>query len=138
MKKEIPMTQREGTYFLGDSSAAMVRLIQQDAHYTKAMGGLLPEQSNLSTLHSVLDVGCGLGGWAFELAQKYPDIEVIGIDSNAHMINYANGQARAGGLNNAQFEVANALGPLDFPAGSFDLVNARFISGFMPVTAWPK
>lgn len=132
------MTQHEGTYFLGDSSAELVRLIQQDAHYTKVMGGLLPEQSDLSALHHVLDVACGPGGWAFELARAYPDIEVTGIDTNARMINYANAQARAGGLSDAHFSVASALGPLDFPDDSFDLVNARFIAGFMPVTAWPK
>jgi SAM-dependent methyltransferase len=32
----------------------------------------------------------------------------------------------------------NALETLDFPDNSFDFVNARFISGFMPPAVWPQ
>jgi hypothetical protein len=32
----------------------------------------------------------------------------------------------------------NVLDPLDFPDGFFDLVNARFMVGFLPTTAWPQ
>ena len=130
-------SQSENTYILGDSSAEMVRLIEQDRHFTRAMGGLLPEQTDLSSIHRVLDVGCGPGGWALELAQAYPQMQVVGIDISARMIDYANAQARASGLDNASFQAKNALDPLNFPEGSFDLVNARFIEGFIPTVAWP-
>src|SRR4051795_13569739 len=32
----------------------------------------------------------------------------------------------------------NILNGLDFPDSSFDLVNARFLFGSMPQSAWPK
>src|SRR2546423_9635758 len=114
-------SQSESTYSLGDSSAEMVRLIEQDRHFTRAMGGLLTEQTDLSSIHRVLDVGCGPGGWALELAQAYPYMQVVGIDISARMIDYANAQARASGLDNASFLAKNALDPFDFPEGSFDL-----------------
>lgn len=130
-------SQTENTYILGDSSTEMVRLIEQDRHFTEAMGGLLPEQTDLSTIHRVLDVACGPGGWALELAQAYSHMQVSGVDISAGMIDYANVQGRASGLDNASFRVMNALEPLDFADASFDLVNARFIEGFIPVVAWP-
>ena len=51
-------------YLLGDSQAEMVRLVEADRLYTKAMGGLLPEQAEqaIAQLHDVLDIGCGPGG----------------------------------------------------------------------------
>ena len=130
-------SSNDNTYILGDSSAEMTRLIEQDRHFTASMGGLLAERADVSTLHRVLDVGCGPGGWILELAQAYPHIEAVGIDISERMIDYANIQAHASGLDNASFRVMNALEPLDFPDESFDLVNARFIEGFIPAAAWP-
>jgi len=130
-------SQSENTYILGHTAAEKVRLIEQDRHFTQAMGGLLPEQSNLSTIHRVLDVACGPGGWALELAQAYPHMEVVGFDIDAGMIDYANAQASASGLDNASFRVMNALEPFGFPDGFFDLVNARFLVGFLTQKQWP-
>ena len=58
-------------YLLGDSNAEMVQLIESDRYFTRAMGGLLAEQSEeaLIGLHDVLDIGCGPGGWVLSLAQ---------------------------------------------------------------------
>src|SRR5207237_9748822 len=53
------------------------------------------------------------------------------------MIEYANAQPRASGLDNARFKVGNITEPLDFPNESFDLVNARHIEEVIPVTAFP-
>lgn len=131
-------TQSEAIYLLGDNGAEMARLIEQDRHFTTAMGGLLPEQPDLSKFHRILDVACGPGGWVLELAQAYPTMQVFGADISSHMINYATAQARASGLDNASFSVMNILESLDFPDDSFDLVNARFMAGFMPKAAWPR
>src|SRR3989442_5416629 len=53
------------------------------------------------------------------------------------MVDYAKALAHANGLDNAQFQVANAVDPLGFPDASFDLVNARHIEGAIPTAAWP-
>lgn len=130
-------SQSENTYILGHTAAEKARLIEQDHHFTQAMGGLLPEQSNLSTIHRVLDVACGPGGWALELAQAYPHMEVVGFDIDAGMIDYANAQAHASGLDNVSFRVGNVMKPFDFPSDYFDLVNTRFTEGVIPITVWP-
>ena len=126
-------------YLLGDSQAEMVRLIEADQLYTKAMGGLLPEQpeQTIAQLHDVLDIGCGPGGWILEMAYANSHLHATGIDISQGMIDYAKALARANGLDNTQFHVANAIDPLGFPDASFDLVNARQIEGVIPAAAWP-
>ncbi len=137
MPNDLPTN--ENTYILDSESAAeMARLIYQDRLITNNMGGLLPEQDDISGLHDVLDIACGPGGWACDLAFKSPDIQVAGIDISSKMVEYARATASAQRLNNVQFRVMDALRPFDFPDNSFDLVNARFLVAFMPRTAWPK
>ena len=126
-------------YLLGDSQAEMVQLIKTDQLFTKAMGGLLPEQPEqaIEELHDVLDIACGPGGWVLEMAYANPDLQATGIDISPGMIDYANALAHANGLDNARFHVANAMDPLGFPDASFDLVNARQVEWLWPAAAWP-
>jgi ubiquinone/menaquinone biosynthesis C-methylase UbiE len=131
--------QQENTYvFNSESAAEMARLVAQDLLVTKYMGGLLPENPTFTGIKRVLDVACGPGGWAIEVAFAYPDIEVVGIDISRTMIEYARAQAKVQGLNNVRFLVMDVTRPLDFPADDFDLVNLRGAVGFMPPTAWPE
>lgn len=132
-------SQTGNYYILGESNAEMVHLIVQDRNFNTSMGGLLPEQPQefISRIHHVLDVACGPGGWALELAQAYPHLQVTGIDISAGMIDYAHVLARASGLDNVSFRVGNITEPLGFPDDSFDLVNARHIEEVIPVTAFP-
>jgi ubiquinone/menaquinone biosynthesis C-methylase UbiE len=131
---------REGnTYVIDPENAAeMARLMQQDRLATESMGGLLPEVEPPPDGGRVLDLACGPGGWALELAFACPKVEVIGIDINTVMIDYANAQAWSQGLNNAHFQVMNVMEPLAFPDRSFDLINGRFMFGFMLPHAWPS
>lgn len=115
----------------------MARLTDQDRLITKGMGGLFPERSDLSGIHRILDIGCGPGGWALEVAYAYPEIEVVGFDISQAMIDYANRRARVQQLDNAHFMVRDARDPFDVPDNSFDLVNARFIA-FLGPAQWPK
>lgn len=128
-------------YFITDSGAELVRLIEQERYFAKAWGGLLPEYPDeaafLAPLHRVLDVACGSGAWACEMAQRYPHLEVVGFDIDARMIEYANTQARVGGLHNARFYVMNAANPLDFANNYFDLVNGRWMAA-IGAAAWPN
>jgi SAM-dependent methyltransferase len=120
-----------------ENVAEMARLLGQDRLITKGMGGLFSERFDLSGIHSILDLACGPGGWALEVAFTHPKIEVVGVDVSRAMIDYANAQVRVQGLDNASFQVMDIQKPLGFPDGSFDLVNARFIN-FLPAAAWPR
>jgi SAM-dependent methyltransferase len=131
-------TQNDNIYFNDpESGAEMARLTDQDRLITKGMGGLFPERSDLSGIHRILDIGCGPGGWALEVAYAYPEIEVVGFDVSRAMIDYANTRAQLQHLDNAHFMVKDARNPFDFPDNSFDLVNARFIA-FLGPAQWPK
>ena len=129
----------ENTYFINiEEAAETARLMEQDRLFTQAMGGLFPEISDLTPFKEVLDIGCGPGGWAMEVAFQHPDMQVVGIDINPRMIQYAFAQARVRDLQNVSFEVMDALQPLAFHDNSFDLVNARLIFGFMDQLSWPR
>jgi ubiquinone/menaquinone biosynthesis C-methylase UbiE len=85
------------TYFVQDRSnqQEMARLTVQDHLMTHAMGGVLPEQPDPTSLRRVLDVGCGTGSWLLEAAQTYPGLTLVGIDISQPMIDYARQQAEA-------------------------------------------
>lgn len=131
-------TQDDNVYFMDhESGAEMARLMLQDRLLTKGMGGLFQEQPDLFNIHHILDMGCGPGGWALEVAYAYPEKEVVGFDISQTMIDYAHAQAQVQGLKNASFRVMDLMQPLAFPDNSFDLVNSRLIA-FLPTEAWPK
>lgn len=120
-----------------ESAAEMARLVNQSRILTEGMGGFFPGQFDTSNIHDVLDIACGPGGWASDLAQSFPHMRVTGVDISVLMIEYARTQVTYHKQNNARFSVMDILKPLDFPDNSFDLVNARFLFAFMPPTAWP-
>ncbi len=131
------MTTSKNAYFTDpESGAEMARVMDQGHLLTTAMGGLVPELPALSTVQRVLDIGCGPGDWVQEIAFTYPEKDAVGVDISNQAIDYANAQAEVRGLTNAQFLVMDATKPLNFPDGSFDLVNARTI-GFLPTGVWP-
>ncbi len=131
-------SQGENVYYLDTENVAeMGCLINLDQVFTKAMG-LFPNlsDSEIGGLHRVLDVSCGPGGWAQEVAFTYPDIEVACFDISEVMIDYAKAQARVQGLDNVTFHVMDIQKlPLNFPDNYFDLVNARFVN-FLPAASW--
>lgn len=133
-------SSHEPTTYVVDAEAAleMARLLQQDQLMTEHLGGLFPERSDMTGIERILDLACGPGGWALQCAHTYPEITVVGIDKSHRVIAYAQTQAFVHGTTNTHFQLMDILTPLDFPDGSFDLINARLILGFMTPTAWPK
>jgi ubiquinone/menaquinone biosynthesis C-methylase UbiE len=130
------------TYFVQDRSnkEELIRLDEQDRLMTTLMGGLLPEQEDVGNLRSVLDVGCGAGGWLIDLARTYPDIStLVGVDISERTITFARRQAEAAQVNErVTFQVGDALRTLAFPADSFDLVHQRLGWSFVRTWEWPQ
>src|SRR5260370_40696232 len=86
---------REDTYiFDPESGTEMVRLTKQHRIVTRYMGGLFPEEADLSAVQRVIDLACGPGGWGVDVAFAYPKIEVVGLDISQSMTSYARAQAR--------------------------------------------
>jgi len=126
-----------GHGFLDLSSGAEVaRQMRQDALIIQAMGGLFLEHPNLSQVDHVLDIACGPGEWALEMAFTYPEITVVGIDPNEHMVAYARAQAQVQGLQNVSFQVMDIAKPLQFSTNSFDIVNAHLIAPYLCCENW--
>lgn len=71
-----------------------------------------------------LDIGFGLGGVAFYLAEKY-HIEIAGIELHPWMAHYAKTHAPRTIASLLTFEVYNQKKEIPFTAGSFDLVYSK-------------
>jgi len=120
-----------------ENVAEMARLRRQARMLSEHLG-LYPQQLALAQRSHILDIGCGPGEWALEIAQRFPESRVTGIDISDLMITYARYTAESLHITNVQFQVLDARQPLTLPDASFDLVNARFIVGFMSKARWPQ
>ncbi|KAE8667762.1 Phosphoethanolamine N-methyltransferase [Hibiscus syriacus] len=70
----------------------------------------------------VLDVGCGIGGGDFYMAEEF-DVHVVGIDLSINMVSFA--LERATGLKcSVEFEVADCTKKI-YPDNSFDVIYSR-------------
>ncbi|KAE8676143.1 Phosphoethanolamine N-methyltransferase [Hibiscus syriacus] len=70
----------------------------------------------------VLDVGCGIGGGDFYMAEEF-DVHVVGIDLSINMVSFA--LERATGLKcSVEFEVADCAKKI-YPDNSFDVIYSR-------------
>src|SRR5215470_3853563 len=136
------LQEHPSTYTVQDRSnlEEMTRLAIQDKMLNASMGGVLPELSDPTMLRSVLDVGCGTGGWLTEVAVAYPNIErLVGADVSAKMLMYARTQAENLGLaGRVEFHTMDALRMLEFPRASFDLVNQRSAFTWLRTWEWKK
>lgn len=112
------------------------RLIAQDAFVTRSMGGVFPPHYTPEPGSHILDIACGPGGWVLDVAFAFPDIQVVGVDINEVMVEYARARAQVHQVANVRFEVMDISQRLDFDDHSFDLVNARFLVGVFSPENW--
>ncbi|RLM98711.1 phosphomethylethanolamine N-methyltransferase-like [Panicum miliaceum] len=85
---------------------------------TKEFVGML----DLKPGQKVLDVGCGIGGGDFYMAENY-DVHVLGIDLSINMVSFAIERA-IGRKCSVEFEVADCT-TKDYPENSFDVIYSR-------------
>lgn len=129
------------TYFVDTRGQReeLARLSIQDRMLTEGMGGPLAEQMPPLAFQRVLDIGCGPGGWLMQVAHLPSTLELLGIDINQGMIEYASAQARQAQLaERLRFQVMDALKPLALPTAHFDLVNIRLGSSYLRTWDWPN
>lgn len=80
----------------------------------------------------VLDLGCGLGGATFMLAQKYPNILFDGITLSSQQKNKAQKRADNFNIYNTKYYSGNYLAT-KFPANSYDAMTATETFCYVPV-----
>jgi SAM-dependent methyltransferase len=107
-----------------------------DLASTRVMGAYVPA-IGVRPDDRVLDVGCGAGGLALDLATRCPDGSVLGVDLSSQMLEVAAKRAAARGITNVAFERADAQTHAFAPA-SFDLAVSSFGCMFFddPVAAF--
>ncbi len=77
---------------------------------------------------AILDVGCGTGRWVIEMAQRFSEARVTGIDV---------APVTLAAPNNAHFVQQDILQGLPFAEASFDYVHARLLVLAIPASRWP-
>ncbi|KAI0475766.1 S-adenosyl-L-methionine-dependent methyltransferase [Xylariaceae sp. FL0804] len=78
---------------------------------------------------NMLDLGTGIGLWPIEMAARYPQARIMGIDASPI-------QKTTGVPPNVRFAVDNVENPWPCPDASIDFVHARCIAG--GVHDWPR
>lgn len=108
-----------------EGAAEMQWFALQDTMLTAVCLPLLTPEVFNSPTH-ILDLACGSGIWAMQVAKTYPQMQVTGIDNSLSVIEYVQMVAKAEDIANVSFQLADYR-HLDqvFPPAQFDLVNAR-------------
>lgn len=78
----------------------------------------------------ILDVGCGMGRWLAEMAQEFPQAELIGVDFALPAKETATFPP------NCQFLASNILNALPFENAAFDFTHQRFRLFAVPLPQW--
>lgn len=129
---------QNSTFIMEENSTQLAWLFNLDSNLTRIMGGLFPERDDdIDGIHDILDLACGSGGWALEIAHLYPHVRVVGVDISKPLIEYVRAHAKARAIKNAHYQVMNILDPLPFPDASFHLVNARTLFSSLKPADWP-
>src|ERR1700732_2863099 len=78
----------------------------------------------------ILDIGCGTGGWAVDVAEDYPCSQVYGIDISPVQPAYV--------PYNCDFWLENVLNGSCFHDEKFDLIQSRMMVAGIPDWRWGK
>lgn len=84
--------------------------------------------------HAILDVGCGTGRWAREMAQAFPVARVVGLDINPPPADA--GSAGPARQSDFTFMLGNVLEGLPFPDATFDYTHMRLMFLAIPADRW--
>ena len=126
---ETRMDTREAPYFLPNDAREINRLDFQHflVRYAVQSNYVAPIQDP----KSILDVGCGTGRWAYEMATQFPRTKVFGLDVDRAASRESNTVPA-----NYRFIPGNVLQELPFPDMTFDFVHQRFLHMALPVSGW--
>ncbi|HEX7735237.1 MAG TPA: class I SAM-dependent methyltransferase [Ktedonobacteraceae bacterium] len=118
-------------YTLPKDAPEADRLNFQHYYLRRLFKGLYLAPLEKRFLRAVLDVGCGTGRWACEMALDFPHTQVVGLDIEL---------PRPGALikpPNLAFTEGNVLARLPFKDHSFNYVYQRMLAAAIPTIQWP-
>lgn len=126
------MTEPE--YVLGTGGDELARLALQHRLWSDTVVATW-RRAGLALGHRALDVGCGPGHAAFDLAHLVgPHGAVVGVDESPAFVGWANEQARVRGLGQVRAVVGDVQRLPEALRGEapFDFVWARWVLCFVP------
>jgi len=91
---------------------------------------VLLAQADLKPGHRVLDIGCGTGTFAVQIKQKYPNVEVTGLDPDPKVLARAEQKAKQAAVA-VKFDKGFS-DELPYPDRSFDRVCSSFMFHHLP------
>jgi S-adenosylmethionine-diacylgycerolhomoserine-N-methlytransferase len=101
---------------------------------TTLINGLVPPDGG-----TVLEIGCGTGWNLIEIAQKYPNVQLYGLDVSAVMLETAHAKITKAGLQNritlAKADATTFSGRDLFGVPAFDRIVASYVLSMIP--DWP-
>jgi len=118
-------------YLLGTTDAELERLRFQHEVWGERTRAFL-DRIGIVPGARVLDLGCGPGFVALELAERVgPRGEVVALDESPRWIAHVEGEIRRRGLANVR-AVRSRIQDADLEPASFDVVFARWVLSFLP------
>lgn len=95
---------------------------------SNCLGYLLPTLEALPPNFSLLDIGCGPGSITFDLARRFPQARIVGVDLGGEVVERNNTNiASLAPDSNIEFRTGDLLHPEDFLSpeeiGAFDVVH---------------
>lgn len=82
-------------------------------------------------VRTILDVGTGTGIWACDLARKFPDSIVLGLDPDTELFNKTP-------PDNCYLRAGDILKGLPLPDAVIDFTHQRFLVLAIPDSRWPE
>jgi len=122
-------------YLYGESDAETSRLNFQHYMFRLAFGG--DYSAPIQGIGDILDVACGTGRWARDLARRFPTANVVGFDISRTLLDASLAEGTDTMPENCTFVSGDALQPFAFPDSAFSFVMARACSSFIPTAQWP-
>lgn len=116
-------------YLLPKDAQEMNRLDLQH-HFLHAVTGKHVFAPLPDYMPSILDVGCGTGRWAQEMARLHPHAQVVGLDVEPLV------SSTLPIPENYRFVQGNVLDHLPFPPNSFAYVHQRLLVAAIPARRW--
>jgi SAM-dependent methyltransferase len=127
------------SHYINDAESAgeLSRLDHQAGLVTQAIGHL-PHELRGIPFKKILDLGCGSGRWALDMAYTYPRAEIVGVDTSHLLVEYARARAKTMQRDNVTFIQFDALtGNLDdLGKREYDLITLRFAVAWVQSPNW--
>lgn len=132
MSTEVYLMGNTPISFTIDTNILIPLLMEQHRFLMKYLGTLFPMPLDPFTVERILDVACGPAGWVLDVAHAHRDIEVVGLDRSAEMIEYARTLTGCQNLDNALFTIDDMLYMSAIDDNMFQYVHARFVADAVP------